>query len=185
MVWVIPFCPPVAELNQWLGTQKLSGVDRSAQTRQVHIKSPGTHMMHTPPNSTCSRWYDHEWLKADYKPDSPPPPPTSVVRVATLSLYPMCGSLSNFSCFLPWTIGSDLFLSFFFKHIFFFFATFVLFSLTWNPMGAKNCNTETPSKYSSRKFWDLWIFFSMVLTELCWDFWNFETWNVNYFCILH
>ncbi len=23
----------------------------------------------------CSRWYDHEWLKADYKPDSPPPPP--------------------------------------------------------------------------------------------------------------
>ncbi len=30
--------------------------------------------MHTPPNPTCSRWYDHEWLKADYKPDSPPPP---------------------------------------------------------------------------------------------------------------
>ncbi len=28
--------------------------------------------LHTPPNPTCSRWYDHEWLKADYKPDSPP-----------------------------------------------------------------------------------------------------------------
>ncbi len=28
----------------------------------------------TPPNPTCSRWYDHERLKADYKPDSPPPP---------------------------------------------------------------------------------------------------------------
>ncbi len=25
-------------LNRWLGTQKLSGVDRSAQTRQIHIK---------------------------------------------------------------------------------------------------------------------------------------------------
>ncbi len=31
--------------------------------------------LHTLPNPTCSRWYDHEWLKADYKPDSPPPPP--------------------------------------------------------------------------------------------------------------
>ncbi len=29
--------PPT--LNRWLGTQKLSGVDRSAQTRQVHINS--------------------------------------------------------------------------------------------------------------------------------------------------
>ena len=42
-------------------------------TIQVHIKSPRIHM-HAPPNPTCSRWYDHEWLKADYKPDSPPPP---------------------------------------------------------------------------------------------------------------
>ncbi len=70
MVWVIPFCSPVAELNRWLGTHTLSGVDRSAQTRQVHINSPRIHL-HTPPNPTCSRWYDHEWLKADYKPDSP------------------------------------------------------------------------------------------------------------------
>ncbi len=46
-------------------------VDRSAQTRQLHIKSPRIHL-HTPPNPTCSRSYDHEWLKADYKPDSPP-----------------------------------------------------------------------------------------------------------------
>ncbi len=37
MVWVIHFCSPVAESNRWLGTQKLSGVDRSAQTRQIHI----------------------------------------------------------------------------------------------------------------------------------------------------
>ncbi len=74
MVWVIPFCSPVVELNRWFGTQKLSGVDRSAQTRQVHIKSPRIHL-HTPPNPTCNRWYDNEWLKADYKPDSPPPPP--------------------------------------------------------------------------------------------------------------
>ncbi len=44
---------------------RLSVVDRSAQTRQVHIKSPRIHL-HTPPNPTCSLWYDHEWLKADY-----------------------------------------------------------------------------------------------------------------------
>ncbi len=31
MVWVIPFCSPVAKWNQWLGTQKLSGVGLSAQ----------------------------------------------------------------------------------------------------------------------------------------------------------
>ena len=30
--------------------------------------------LHTPPNPTCSRCYDHDWVKADYKPDSPPPP---------------------------------------------------------------------------------------------------------------
>ncbi len=73
-VWVIPFCSPVVELNRCFDTQKLSRVDRSAHTRQVHIKSPHLHL-HTPPNPTCSRWYDHEWLKADYKPDSTPPPP--------------------------------------------------------------------------------------------------------------
>ncbi len=39
MVWVIHFCSPVAELNRWLGIQKLSGVGRLAQTRQVHINS--------------------------------------------------------------------------------------------------------------------------------------------------
>ncbi len=43
MVWVIPFRSPVAELNQWLGTQKLSGINRSAQTRPVNIKSPCIH----------------------------------------------------------------------------------------------------------------------------------------------
>ncbi len=39
MVWVIHFCSPVAELHWWIGTQKLSGVNRSVQTRQIHIKS--------------------------------------------------------------------------------------------------------------------------------------------------
>ena len=34
-----PFCSPMAKLNRWLGTQKLSGADRSAQTRQAHINS--------------------------------------------------------------------------------------------------------------------------------------------------
>ncbi len=66
--------PAVYEAED-LQPQIQSGVDRSAQTRQVHIKSPRIHL-HTPPIPTCSRWYDHEWLKADYKPDSPPLPNT-------------------------------------------------------------------------------------------------------------
>ncbi len=71
MVWVIPFCSPVAELNRWLGTQKIVGRRSFGPRRRVHIKSPRIHL-HTPPNATpLSRWYDHEWLKADYKPDSP------------------------------------------------------------------------------------------------------------------
>ncbi len=37
--------------------------------------------LHTPPNPTCSRWYDHEWLKADYKPDSPTHPTTTMLLV--------------------------------------------------------------------------------------------------------
>ncbi len=41
MVWVIQFCSPrpVAELNRWLGTRKILGVDRMPQTSQVHINS--------------------------------------------------------------------------------------------------------------------------------------------------
>ncbi len=103
MVWVIPFCSPVsggielivvatpvAELNWWLGTQKWSGVNRSAQTRQVHIKSPRIHL-YTPPNPTCSRWYYHEWLKADYKPDSAQPPSThSTVSRGNLDQDTIC-----------------------------------------------------------------------------------------------
>ena len=38
-------------------------------TQSFLKKSPHLHL-HTPPNATCSPWYDHEWLKADYKPDS-------------------------------------------------------------------------------------------------------------------
>ncbi len=41
-------------------------------TTVVVIKSPRIHL-HTPPNPTCSRWYNHDWLKDDYNPDSPSP----------------------------------------------------------------------------------------------------------------
>ncbi len=34
---------------------------------QVRLVEDGS-STYTP--TTCSRWYDHEWLKADYKPDS-------------------------------------------------------------------------------------------------------------------
>ncbi len=75
MVWVVPFCSPVVELNRWLGTQKLSCADRffPKQDRSA-LKSPRIHL-HTPPNPTCSRWYEHDLLKVDYKPVPPPPPP--------------------------------------------------------------------------------------------------------------
>ncbi len=79
----------MAELNRWLGAQKLSGVDRSAQTRQVHIKSPRIHL-HTPPNPTCSRRYDHEWLKADYKPDPALPPISPYITTGTCILAFPC-----------------------------------------------------------------------------------------------
>ncbi len=70
----------MAEWNRWLGTQnilKFSAVHRSAQTRQVH----------TPPNPTCNRWYGHEWLKADYKPNSPTSIFTSV-SISSVHLFP-------------------------------------------------------------------------------------------------
>ncbi len=54
MVRVIPFCSPVAELCLWLHTPKLSGVDRSVQTTQVHINSPRMHW-HTPPDALTTR----------------------------------------------------------------------------------------------------------------------------------
>ncbi len=77
-------CKPAADCNIWiwmfpLVAMETSGVfptyckDRSAQTRQVHINSHA-YMLHTPSNPTYSGWSDHEWLKADYKPDSPPHP---------------------------------------------------------------------------------------------------------------
>ncbi len=80
MVWVIPFCSPVAELNRWRGTQKLLGVDRSARTRQVHIKSPRIHHvhLHTSPNTTCRTLVIWPWVVESRlnKPDSHPPPHT-------------------------------------------------------------------------------------------------------------
>ncbi len=36
----------LTELNGWLGPQKLSGVDRLAQTRQVHINSHAYTFIH-------------------------------------------------------------------------------------------------------------------------------------------
>ncbi len=61
--------------RNWAGNlapPKLSGIDHSAQTRQVQINSLHLHL-HAPPNPTCSRWSDLERLKAHFKPDSPPP----------------------------------------------------------------------------------------------------------------
>ncbi len=44
---------------------------------------------YTPPNPTCSQWYDHEWLKADFKPDSPPLYCTATTYSDTSELRPL------------------------------------------------------------------------------------------------
>ncbi len=123
MVWVIPFCSPVAELHRWLGTQKLSGVYRSAQTRQVHIKSPCIHL-HTPPNPTCSRWYDHEWLIADYKACFPLWQTQPKAFQLFLNFLPMVLTKIRMGFLKFWKLK-------------FFLMIFFSFSLTWDPMGAK------------------------------------------------
>ena len=79
MVWVIHCCSPVAELSHWLGTQKLSGVDRSAPKRQVQL----THhtYTHTPActiechlQSVIWPWVVEIRLKADSPHPHPRPP---------------------------------------------------------------------------------------------------------------
>ncbi len=56
--------------------------------------------LHTPPNPTCSRWYDHEWLKADYKPDSPTHPPTSGVFLVSSIQWSTRKTASNLVSYL-------------------------------------------------------------------------------------
>ncbi len=88
MVWMIHFCSSVAELSRWLGTPKLSGVDRSAQTRQVQIYSPQLHPV-TPACTTESNLQSMIWpwvVKFQFNP--PPPLPNPCRRVNYMSLYP-------------------------------------------------------------------------------------------------
>ncbi len=61
MVWMIPFCSPVAEFSRLLGTQKLSSVHRSDQTKQVQLNSPHLHA-HTPANTTKSNFQSVIWF---------------------------------------------------------------------------------------------------------------------------
>ncbi len=55
--------------------------DKSKLTQHTYTRIH----LHAPPNPTCSQRYDHEWLKADVKPD-PPPPPQSSTSSAWVSL---------------------------------------------------------------------------------------------------
>ncbi len=50
---------------------------------------------HTPP--TCSRWYDHKWLKADYKPDSSIHPRWEVHSMTRLPVIVFASSTSRSS----------------------------------------------------------------------------------------
>ncbi len=60
MVWVGTSLLTRGVVFQWASTKDWS---------QVGLVQDGS-STYTP---TCSRQYDHEWLKADYKPDLPPP----------------------------------------------------------------------------------------------------------------
>ncbi len=47
--------------------------------------------LHTPPTPTCSRWYDHEWLKADYKSEwFTPPPPSHCPNCTQVGVRQVC-----------------------------------------------------------------------------------------------
>ena len=56
-----------------------------------------------------------------------------------------------------------------------------LLSLTWDSMGAKISKCYSSYKLQAKVFKLLLIFFSMVLTKLHWDFWN---WNFIEFIAL-
>ncbi len=91
MVWVISFCSPVAELNRWLGTQKMSGGDRSAQTRQVHIKITTP----TPAYTTESNLQSVIWsCMSGWKPT------TSLIYPPMYSFHPIRGPnfMRNTAC---------------------------------------------------------------------------------------
>ncbi len=56
--------------------------DRSKSTHHTY-----THIhLHAPLNPTCSRWYNLERLKADFKPDPPPPPQCITANLADIWL---------------------------------------------------------------------------------------------------
>ncbi len=168
MVWVISFCSLVAELNRLLGTQKLSRVDRSAQTIQVHVKSPCINL-HTPPNPTCSRWYDHEWSKADYKPDSPPltsiPISLWLYKLVQSNSYIFCGGKS-----LSVHRLGQLHNSIFSLHLYFAGYLHVVYSITVYPRAALSWT-------HSIKF----IFLSQLFFYFCWEyrFYLYVAWTYN------
>ncbi len=158
MVWMFPFCSSVAELNRWLGTQKLSGVDRSAQTRQVHINSSRI-QMHTPQNPNCSRWYDHEWLKADYKPDSPPPfVPKGASAVAISPRVPAYYFIQMTIC-LPFLISAP------FKFVYY---------KDWGP-----CSMHLYYHYQKKSFFFHVLKVLLLLVALATVLWMLQIWDIQ------
>ncbi len=65
--------------------------------------------------------------------------------------------------------------SFLFPNFFYFYECFS-FLLTWDPMGwEQNLRNATPPSNHYRIFWNFsWTFFSIGLTKVVLDFWNFE-----------
>ncbi len=66
--------------------------------------------LHTPPNPTCSRWYDHEWLKADYKPDSPTHHyfSSNLPNLKKVWLFQICANIGSSGAGNPILLSSDL-----------------------------------------------------------------------------
>ncbi len=86
--------------------------------------------------------------------------------VSQLSLYLMCGFLSNLSCWFPWAICSNWTFEKKNTHITILYDVWFVFSLIWDSMQA--------------------TFFKLLLNFLSngpqkviclWNFWKFENWN--------
>ncbi len=106
--------------------------------------------------------------------------------VSELSLNLMQRFLSTFGCCIPWAICGGIFFCLFFDKNYFififsfwFFFTNILFSLSWDPTGAKISKHYSSNKSQPQAF-KLFLNF-LPNGPHVWDFLNFENWHFNEF----
>ena len=88
----------------------------------------------------------------------------------------------------PLVLSFFFFFFFVFCLFFFFFLTFwkkwdfVQIFFAFVNLGLyRNFQNANPTNHSWKFLNFSWIFFPMVHTKLCWDFWNVKNWNFNHF----